>query len=108
MTEVTVIKKSVLAVLNEFPPGPAELIAFATVTTPTTGWTVKLVRAVPQGINPKDLLLKIEATPPQGGAGNVVTPHELRYAEAAQRDQYSQVTITGGNPSVTVPVHIIT
>ena len=34
-----------------------ELRVSGDVTEPTTGWTVKLARASPQGINPKILLL---------------------------------------------------
>ena len=47
------------------------------MTEPTTGWTVKLERAEPQGINPQILLLKLVEQVPTGLAGDVVTTHHV-------------------------------
>jgi hypothetical protein len=54
--------------------------------TATTGWTVNLVRANPQGINPKILLLKLVEVKPTGLAGNIVTPHHVTYDENPEKD----------------------
>ena len=57
-----------------------ELSVTGDVTEPTTGWTVKLERAQPQGINPRILLLKLVEQAPTGIAGDVVTcPYRLCY-----------------------------
>jgi hypothetical protein len=72
-----------------------ELLVTGDVTEPTTGWTVNLERAQPQGINPRILLLKLVETPPTGLAGDVVTTHHVKYEEAPPKANYDQVTIEG-------------
>jgi hypothetical protein len=79
-----------------------ELRVTGDVTEPTTGWTVKLERAVPQGINPKDLLLKLVEVKPTGNAGNIVTTHHVKYDENPAEVEYTEVTIEG---AFTMPVH---
>ncbi|HXC54602.1 MAG TPA: hypothetical protein VNU97_04860 [Rhizomicrobium sp.] len=104
---VKVLKNTAHAWVNSMPPGKPKLMVIVAVTTPTTGWTVKLVRANPQGINPAILLLRIDATPPKGRAGQMVTRHELRYEESPPKGKYTEATIIGGTPGVTVKVHQI-
>jgi hypothetical protein len=72
------------------------------VTEPTTGWTVNLERAVPQGINPKILLLKLVEVEPTGAAGDIVTTHHVRYDEDPAQGEYTKVTIEG---AFTIDVH---
>ena len=67
----------------------------ATLREPTTGWTVRLERAVPQGISPKDLLLKLIEVKPTGAAGDIVTTHHVRYDEEPAEVEYTEVTIEG-------------
>src|ERR1700733_5717691 len=95
---VKVLKNTALAIENSFPPGKPRLHVVVTVTTPTLGWTVKLARVTPQGINPRILLLNIIATPPKRPAGDVVTRHNLRYDESPAKQKYSEVTFLGGSP----------
>ena len=52
-----------------------ELCVRGDVTEPTTGWTVNLERANPQGINPKILLLKLVEIKPTGVAGDTGAKH---------------------------------
>jgi hypothetical protein len=74
------------------------------VTVPTTGYKAQLVEAVPQGINPAILLLRLELTKPTGPAGQMVTTLEVRYSKPHAK-QYKQVQIEEeGHPSETVPV----
>jgi hypothetical protein len=72
-----------------------ELRVTGDVTEPTTGWTVRLERAVPQGISPKDLLLKLIEVKPTGAAGDIVTTHHVRYDEEPAEVEYTEVTIEG-------------
>ena len=72
-----------------------ELSVTGDVTEPTTGWTVKLERAEPQGINPRILLLKLVEQAPTGIAGDVVTTHHVKYEEDPVKGNYDQVTIEG-------------
>jgi hypothetical protein len=72
------------------------------VTEPTTGWQVDLERAVPQGINPKILLLKLIEVRPTGAAGNIVTTHHVRYDEDPAQVEYTEVAIAG---AFSIPVH---
>ena len=79
-----------------------ELCVSGDVTEPTTGWTVKLERANPQGINPKILLLKLVEVKPTGNAGDIVTTHHVKYDENPAQAEYTQVTIEG---VLTIDVH---
>ena len=55
-----------------------ELCVTGDVTEPTTGWTVTLERANPQGINPKD-------PPPQAGRGQTHWQRgQYRYASSRE------------------------
>jgi hypothetical protein len=69
---------------------------------PTSGFTVKLVRKEPQGINPRILLLERVVTPPTGQVAQVVTMQEVSYSEKAARGQFTQVTILPDGPTVPV------
>ena len=80
-----------------------ELRVTGDVTEPTTCWQVDLERAVPQGINPKILLLKLIEVKPTGAAGgNIVTTHHVRYDEDPAQVEYTEVTIEG---AFSIPVH---
>jgi hypothetical protein len=67
----------------------------------TSGWTVRLERAVPQGINPRDLLLDLVVTPPTGPVADVVTEEEVRYDEQTDAE-FGSVTIRPDGPTLTV------
>ena len=74
------------------------------VSEPTTGWTVSLERATPQGINPKTLLLKLNEVGPTGAAGNIVTTHPVEFDEDPAKVHYTHVTIEAKTGSFTIPV----
>jgi hypothetical protein len=92
---MSVKQETFKAVLSRGHHYKEELLVTGDVTEPTTGWTVELERAEPQGINPRILLLKLVEQPPTGLAGNVVTTHHVKYAEAPPKANYVQVTIDG-------------
>jgi hypothetical protein len=65
----------------------------------------ELVRPVPQGINERILLPKIEVAPPAGVAhSNAIGTRQLRYEEAPPITRYEQVTINSGGDSFTIGV----
>jgi hypothetical protein len=59
------------------------LIVTGDLKTPTLGWKAEIKAQVPPGINPQDLLLRVDAQPPTGPAGQIVTNVPLRYQQAA-------------------------
>jgi hypothetical protein len=68
---------------------------------PTSGYAVRLERAEPQGINPRDLLLELVVTPPTGPVTQVVTEVEARYDEETDAE-YDTVTIRPDGPQLEV------
>ncbi|MGH2917086.1 MAG: hypothetical protein ACRDLS_00585 [Solirubrobacteraceae bacterium] len=89
------------AVHDKEPPGPAKLIVTGSCTFPTAGYEVELVRANPQGINPKDLLLNKVVHPPEGPVAQTVTEVQVRYEELTEFD-YDTVTILPDGPQIEV------
>ncbi|PZQ17202.1 MAG: hypothetical protein DI565_07480 [Ancylobacter novellus] len=72
------------------------------VTTPSSGWSGRLVEAVPPGINPAILILDAELTPPS----DVVTVIELTYAKP-HSPHYESATIRGLGGDIHVPVEYV-
>lgn len=54
------------AIHDFMPPGTPTLTVTGVCLTPTPGYKIKLVMAVPQGINKEILILKKIVTPPSG------------------------------------------
>jgi hypothetical protein len=89
-------------------PGPGAtptLHVTGECTTPTTGYKITLVPAVPQGINPKILLLKKVVKKPSGIVLPVVTKVPVHYIKK-KSPRYTAVTILPDG--VTVKVKIVT
>lgn len=86
---------------NSMPPGPSTINVVGQCTFPTHGYKVKLTKAVPQGINPAILLLKLTITKPTGPV--ILTPEkkEVRFRAKAPR-KYTHVTILPDNVTVKV------
>jgi hypothetical protein len=86
-------------------PGPQRkptLRVTGKCTFPTPGYTVTLVRHVPQGINPAILLLDKIVTPPTGVVPQVITTIDVTpYVEQTEQ-RFTDVTILPDN--TTVPV----
>jgi hypothetical protein len=100
--KMTAIQNTFKAELIKHHHNNCELRVTGDVTEPTTGWTVSLERAMPQGINPNILLLKLVEVKPTGNAGNIVTTHHVKYDENPAQVEYTQVTIEG---AFTINVH---
>jgi hypothetical protein len=83
---------------HDFMPGSAPTLhVSATCTAPTNGYLFALGRAEPQGINPKDLLLRLTALE-SGFANEVVTTYAIEYREDTEF-RYETVSIVPDGPS---------
>ncbi|HEX5845708.1 MAG: hypothetical protein ACXWVL_10070 [Rhodoplanes sp.] len=100
------LKETFKASINNLPGSTPTLIVTGDVEVPTPGWKVTLVRKVPQGINPRILLLDVQAAPPKEPVIQVIQVIPLRYEESPPQNDYSQVTVLDGSDSVTVDVTI--
>jgi hypothetical protein len=98
------LKQTFKAWLDEMPGSPSKLIVTGDLEVPTPGWKAELKLKVPQGINPKILLLEVHAQAPQGNVNQIVQKISLRYEQAASPGSYTEVTIFYESDSVTVPV----
>lgn len=85
------------------PAAERKLVVQGKVECPTTGWTGQLVKAVPQGINPAILILDAQLAPPRGLAGKILSDVDVRFEDAGGT-AFSQVTIRGAGPDLTVTV----
>ena len=77
---------------DHMPPAKPQVHVIGKCTFPTTGFKVKLVKAVPQGINPAILLLRKVVTPPAGFALPIKTAVDIRY-DLTTTAIYTHVTI---------------
>jgi hypothetical protein len=83
-------------------PGAAKILRVTgTCTFPTSGYAVKLVRHVPQGINPNHLLLDKIVDAPSGPVLPVITDVQVVYEEVTDME-YTHVTILPDGPSIPV------
>lgn len=78
---------------DQMPPGPPTLHVIGKCLFPTHGYKVRLKKAVPQGINPKILLLVKVVTAPRGPVIQVPQVVEVHYKQRVTKGQYKQVTI---------------
>jgi hypothetical protein len=78
---------------NLMPPGPASLHVQGVVSAPTPGYEVALRPAVPQGINPRDLILDLVLTAKPGIWPDVVTPIPVSYVVTPYSKQYDTVLV---------------
>jgi hypothetical protein len=79
--------------LNKMAQGPASFHVTGVVHLPTPGYEAHLVRAVPQGINPKELILDLQVKARPGIWPQVVTAASVRFDEEAPAIDYHGVLI---------------
>ena len=90
------------AIINRMPgPLPPALNVTGQCRVPTTGWTITLKPANPQGTNPRVLLLRKTVTPPAGPVIQIPQTVEVRYRQPATIN-YTHVTILPDNVTVAV------
>ncbi len=79
--------------LDKMPPGPPSFHVTGVAHLPTPGYDLRLVKAAPQGINPKELILDLHVHPRPGVWPQVITPVSIRYDERAATVEYEGVLI---------------
>ena len=99
--------KKVIAIENRQPPGPPSFYVVATVQVPSPGYTATLKKAVPQGINPAILILKVVTKKKLGIWPPVVTDVDARYDIKPYKGKFKQVTVLYGKESKTAKVQIV-
>ena len=80
------------AVQDNRPPLPSRLRVTGKCTFPTHGYKVSLKEAVPQGINPRILLLRKTVTPPKGIVLPAQQTIEVSFTKKT-KTTYTHVTI---------------
>ena len=94
--------------INMFPPAPAVLHVHGQVEVPNPGVEALLRKRVPQGINPKVLLLDLILVQRPGIWPEIITLVPAQYHELVDGAQYDQVQIFCDNQSIeTIDVQII-
>jgi hypothetical protein len=78
--------------VNAMPPGPSALHVSGTVTVPDGNKVVKLVRAAPQGFNPRILILDLEMHDASASTSSD-TEVKVHYSEAAGVDSFDSIHI---------------
>jgi hypothetical protein len=80
--------------VNRMPPGPASLHVHGKLTMPHPGFELRLAPRVPQGFNPKILMMDLEVRELDGMWAQVLTEMEVSYVEDPYRvGGYTQVHI---------------
>lgn len=78
--------------IQDFRTTPSTLRVKGMPVMPTPGYTLKLIRAEPQGKNPRILILNLESEPPPGIVIQIPTPTPVSYEEQSEQE-YDSVTI---------------
>jgi hypothetical protein len=99
--ECTAEQKSFSATVDGGATVSRDLSVAGKVQCPSTGWKVRLAKA--HGKNPHDLVLKLEATPPDDMAGQIVSDVDVQYL-IEDSSTFQDVTIEGGGLDFTIPV----
>jgi hypothetical protein len=90
------------------PPGPKSFHVVGSVLAPTPGYKATLKPAVPQGINPRQLILDLELIQLPGVWPDVLTWIAARFDEADYKGDYDDVAIRcAGSILAVVPVEEI-
>jgi hypothetical protein len=92
------------AVEDRMPPGPPTLRVTGQCKFPTHGFKVTLKKAVPQGINPKILLLNKVVTPPSGIVIQTPEVVQVSYKQKVKAGQYTNVTILPDGKTLKVKI----
>jgi hypothetical protein len=97
--------KEFTATLDKMPGANNTLHVRGTVTVPTTGWTVTIDEADPQGVNPNILILDVKKVKPTGPAGDIVEHIPVHFDKLYSAD-YTDVTIRGDGDEFTIKVTV--
>jgi len=98
---------SVSATANLMPPGPFHFYVRSRIQAPTPGYTAYLQKAVPQGINPRILILDVVLVPKPGTFPDVVTEIGAGYDDRNYKGNYTDVTVRYGSVIKSAKVQIV-
>ncbi|MBR0713287.1 hypothetical protein [Bradyrhizobium liaoningense] len=98
------LRNTFKAWIDHAPGAPPKLVMVGDVRVPTNGWRARLTKRSPQGINPKILILDVNAQELGGGAQEEITTISLRYEESPPQDDYGQVMIATGKGEIVVRI----
>ncbi|MBR0951384.1 hypothetical protein [Bradyrhizobium canariense] len=90
--------------IDRAPGAPPKLVMVGHLRVPSNGWQARLTKRSPQGINPKILILDVNAEQPAGAAQEEITTIPLRYEESPPQDEYGQVMIATGRGEIVVHI----
>lgn len=93
-----------VAIHDHMPGADNTLVLYVSgaCTCPSPGYTLKLTRKEPQGINPKDLLLELTAEAPSGPVPDVLWPCTVEYREETSMEYDTVTTLGEGGATVKV------
>ena len=93
------------AILDTMPPEKPRLRVTGTADCTTSGYNnVHLAEHHPQGINPRILMLDLKWEDPTGPAGDVITPHRVRFDKNPSSDYDEVVIVNCGDKTIKVEV----
>ena len=104
---VSPLKNTFQAVMDRQPGSEPKLQVTGQVEVLTTGWTVSLERAHPQGINPRILILDVITHGPHGAAGDVVLKLDVQYEEQPPKANYDEVTIRYEHEAFSIKIPVL-
>jgi hypothetical protein len=99
--------KSILAIANLQPPLPGSLYVRARVSVPNPGCTATLKRAVPQGINPKILILDVVVKQRPGIWPQLVVDVDADFIDRRFGGKQTHVTVRFGRESKTKKILVV-
>ncbi|QPF83729.1 hypothetical protein IC762_29145 [Bradyrhizobium genosp. L] len=107
--ELDIVPGSLDAWIDRMPgPGPGPKLIVTVDAVVEVDWTVTLVSAVPQGINPLDKLLRFDIVLPTGPVhSNAMMKKSFRYEETPAQQNYTDVTIENGGSGASTKVKTV-
>ena len=90
--------------IDRAPGALPRLIMVGDVRVPSNGWHARLIRRGRQGVDPRMLILDVNAEEPDGEVREETTTIPLRYEESPPQDDYGQVMIANGRGEIVVHI----
>ena len=99
---------SLRAIIDKQPGGGRQHVFLVVVDVEVeTSWTVSLVAAVPQGINPLIKLLRLRVEVPPGPQVGALARRTLRLEETPPCADYQEVWLGEGDAAISAKVSIV-
>ncbi|HMO30792.1 hypothetical protein [Enterovirga sp.] len=102
------LTETIEAWISKRPGSPVTLFVTGELEVPTGGWKTKSTAASPQGINPKIIIVDVEAIRPTGIVNQMISRVPFRYEESPPKEDYTNATVRHDGQEHTVEVVILT